>query len=285
MKKMLVTGASGFMGSKIVEFYKETYEILAPSHSEMDITSEESVNRYFLANRPDVVVHCAAISNTVRCEKEKELSKKVNITGSENIVRAAKQCAAKCIMCSSDQVYCGSEKIEANCESDEVKPYNVYGKDKAFAEKSCLKINEESVHLRLAWMYDGRDNTLNGRDDFLKQIRRCVLENTEWKLPVNDKRGITDVWEVVKNIEPAINLPGGIYNFGSPNEKTTYETVLDIFKELQYDKTLIGQMKYEKPRNLTMSQKKINGFGIYFQTTVEKIIECLAAMDDIEDCI
>ena len=102
-----------------------------------------------------------------------------------------------------------------------------------------------------------------------------MYEKVEWKLPVNDKRGITDVWEVVKNIETALNLPGGVYNFGSPNEKSTYETAITIFKELQYDTTLIQQLEYPKARNLTMSQDKINEFGICFETTADRLIKCL----------
>ena len=41
MKKIVVTGASGFLGSRIVTFFQEKYEILAPTHKEMDITKEE----------------------------------------------------------------------------------------------------------------------------------------------------------------------------------------------------------------------------------------------------
>lgn len=165
MNTLLITGASGFLGSKIVEAYKNKYQVLAPSHAEMDITEEASVFKYFSKNTPNIVIHCAAISDTSTCQRQPELSYKVNVTGSENIAKAAKYVSSACIMCSSDQVYCGSNKNDANTETDLLTPHNIYGKDKSYTETSCLNIYPESIHLRLAWMYDACLTT--GRNDFL----------------------------------------------------------------------------------------------------------------------
>lgn len=275
MKKMLITGTSGFLGSKVAAFYKGTYEILAPSHSMMDITEEESVNRYFLEKRPDIVIHCAAISDTGTCEREKELSWKINVTGSENIAKAAKMVSAKCILCSSDQVYCASDSPCAHKEDETVYPSNTYGKEKLCAEANCLKINEESVHLRLAWMYDAKDEKFARRNDFAKQLRDSVRQSKELSFMASDKRGITDVWEVVKNIEKTLELPGGVYNFGAPNERSTYETAIEILKTLGYDTSLIHKTEQMRERNLTMSQEKVNAYNIYFTPTIERAVQCL----------
>ena len=92
MKTLLITGASGFLGSKILKTYHTRYQILSPSHKEIDITNEVSVNHYFCYHRPDIVIHCAAISDTVTCENDPALSYLVNVKGSENIAKAAKLC-------------------------------------------------------------------------------------------------------------------------------------------------------------------------------------------------
>lgn len=273
MKTLLITGASGFLGSKILKTYHTRYQILSPSHKEIDITNEVSVNHYFCYHRPDIIIHCAAISDTATCENDPALSYLVNVKGSENIAKAAKLCSAKCIMCSSDQVYCGSQKESANRESDTLSPYNVYGKDKAYAELSCLSLYPETVHLRLAWMYDA--NSTSMRNDFLKQLKNTILLPKSIFLPANDKRGITDVWEVVNNMEKTFSLPGGIYNFGSPNEKSTYETALFVFENLGYDTSLIQKRVYDNSRNLSMSQEKINQFGISFLSTEDGLIHNL----------
>ena len=73
MKKMLVTGGSGFLGSRVIKYFADKYEICAPSHQEMDITIEQDVYRVMEAFHPDVVIHCAAMSNVGQCQKEPEV--------------------------------------------------------------------------------------------------------------------------------------------------------------------------------------------------------------------
>lgn len=275
MKKILITGTSGFLGSRLLSYYKEKYLLFTPSHSEMDITDYNSVLHFFEQNKPDIVIHCAAISNTGTCEKNPDLSFNVNVIGSENVAKVSFLYNAKCILCSSDQVYCGNDYNNANCENDNVKPYNVYGKHKLEAELSCLKYNKDSVHLRLAWMYDSNINIKDSRPDFIKSLLNSLINHNSLELPSNDKRGITDVWEVVKNIEKTFNLPGGIYNFGSPNQKSTYDLTLSIFKFLSFDTSLLIEKKYNNARNLSMNQDKINLFNIYFSSTEDALIRCL----------
>ncbi len=269
MKKILVTGTSGFLGSRIAQYYKEKYEVISPSHSDMDITDEQSVKNYFNLSRPDIVVHCAAMSNVAECEKNPEKSWNVNVIGTENIVKCAKEIHAKCICCSSDQVYCAVKTSEANLEDTTVQPTNVYGKEKAYTEKSCLAIYEDSIHLRLSWMYDANDEK---RMDFIKQLKACHTKTNDIQFSMMDYRGITDVWEVVRNIELLFQVPGGVYNFGSPNDKSMFETVTKIFEAKAYDSNLVHKLEHASFRNLTMSQEKINQYGIHFSDTVEAVL-------------
>lgn len=272
MKKMLITGASGFLGSRVAQYYKDKYEIVCPSHGQMDITDAESVSDFFMTYKPDMVVHCAAISDVGRCEREPEFSRNINVVGTENVVRASKEVGAKCVCCSSDQVYFGSEKVEAHQEDEHLEPANVYGKEKLYAEESCMKIYDKSVHLRLSWMYDAEDKN---RMDFIKQLKACLKESKEVVFSAKDKRGITDVWEVVRNIERALELPGGVYNFGSQNEESTYEMVLDICKELNCDTSCVLEMENANFRNLTMNQEKLSCYGIRFSSTKDGVIRNL----------
>lgn len=275
MKKILLTGASGFLGSRILTYYKETYQIFAPNHSEMDIADFDSVMNYFENHKPDIVIHCAAISDTGACENNPDLSFTVNVSGSENIAKASSIFGAKCILCSSDQVYCNSHYDNPNPESDTVTPYNVYGKHKLAGEESCLALNADSVHLRLAWMYDSQIDMEVLRNDFAKQLLRSIKEKTDLALPINDKRGIADVWEVVRNIEKTFDLPGGVYNFGSPNDKSTYETAFSVLESLHCDTSYLKEKVYDNARNLSMSQKKLESFDIHFSTTEDALIRCL----------
>ena len=130
MKRMLITGASGFLGSRIIEFYRDRYEICAPSHRDMDITDQEQVWEVFHDFKPDMVIHSAAISDVGMCEREPERSGKINVDGSRNIAMASGEFHAKCLFCSSDQVYFGSQVQGPHREDEKVIPRNVYGREK-----------------------------------------------------------------------------------------------------------------------------------------------------------
>ena len=154
MRKILVTGASGFVGSRFVARWRSEYNILTPTHAELDITDYASVSSYFVQNSPDVVVHLAALSNTGYCEQNEAESYRVNVDGAANIARAAAMCGAKMIFFSSDQVYNGNLESGLLSEDVVVAPENVYGRHKLEAEECVLYFNPNTVVLRATWMYD-----------------------------------------------------------------------------------------------------------------------------------
>lgn len=275
MKRLLVTGASGFLGSRTIQFYNGKYEIYAPSHGEMDITDADSVYAAFDRFHPDFVIHSAAVSDLAICEKEPERSWKINVDGSRNVASASAKFHAKCLQCSSDQVYFGSKLNGPHREDEETDPVNLYGKGKKRAEEECLDRNPECVLLRLSWMYDTRTVNAREHDDFFRTMISRLETSDILSYPVYDLRGITDVNEVISNFEKALALPGGIYNFGSPNDRNTYETVLTMFRELKWD---VGRLRRNEeafasnPRNISMDQKKLNGSGISFSSTLEALV-------------
>lgn len=262
MKKMLITGASGFLGSRAAKYFSEGYEVYTPTHSQMDITQEKNVRDYMESVRPDFVIHCAAMSDTGQCRAEPELSWKRNVDGSVNVAKAAGAAGAKCILCSSDQVYFAT-------------PDNLYAKEKLTAEQEGLKVNPDCVFLRLSWMYDPVALEVSGHRDFFSNLLPKLNTQEILSFPVFDRRGITDVQEVVKNLEKALSLPGGVYDFGSPNDKSMYETVAELFTGLGLPPERVTENRQafaDNPRDITMDQKRINDVGIFFSDTTEALV-------------
>ena len=283
MQKILVTGSTGFLGSRIVDCYSESYDICKPTHKEMDITSEESVFRVFEEYKPDIVIHCAAVSDVGLCDREPEKSYKINVEGSINIAKASERIHAKCILCSSDQVYFGSVLEEPHKEEEMLFPFNVYGREKLKAEQECLAVNSDCVLLRLSWMYDVRTMAEKEHGDFFRNLLSQIEGKGELSYPVYDKRGITDVNEVVTNLKKTFQIEGGIYNFGSPNDKNTFEVVHELFESMQWDTDRLCMNKESfktKPRNLCMCQEKIENCGISFSTTANGLLRNLEKVKD-----
>ena len=224
MQTILVTGASGFVGSRFVKRWSNDYKILAPSHSEMDITDTASIDSYMAANQPDVILHLAAISNTGYCEQHPDDSYRVNVLGAENVARAAAHRGAKFIFFSSDQIYNGNTTLGLLNEAVPVSPENVYGKHKLEAELRIAALLPDAVILRATWMYDAHSETLPRHNDFVHNIATALEQRKPLAVPVREYRGITWVREVVDFLPVTFSLQGGVYNYGAENIVNTYET-------------------------------------------------------------
>ena len=260
--KLLVTGGSGFLGSRVARYFSGAFEVWAPSHSQMDITDENQVFAGVNHFQPDVIIHCAAMADVGQCRQEPEISWQKNVVGSVNMARAAGKVGAKCLLCSSDQVYYATAS-------------NIYAKEKLAAEAQGLAENPDCVFLRLSWMYDPTLRDLSRHRDFFTNLLPKLDTGEELSYAVYDRRGITDVNEVIRNMEKAIGLPGGVYDFGAPNQKNMYETVVSIFSGLGLDTGRIQKNTEafrDQPRDMTMEQETVNGFGIFFGDTVETLV-------------
>ena len=103
--KIMVTGAGGFVGSRLTAYYGEKYDVWGVTHKDLDLTDEAAVFKTVENYRPDVLLHCAAVSDVAECSKKPELSHAVNVLGTEYLAKACGKTGTKLIMCSSDQVY------------------------------------------------------------------------------------------------------------------------------------------------------------------------------------
>ncbi len=276
MKKILVTGASGFVGSRFVARWRNEFSILAPTHAELDITDRESVDGYFMQYSPDVVVHLAALSNTAYCELNEPESYCVNVEGATNIARASAQCGAKLVFFSSDQVYNGNLESGPLSEDVAVAPENVYGRHKLEAEERVLYFNPNTVVLRATWMYDREREGMPSHANFVLNISRSIKERTPIIFPVREYRGITWVREVVEFLPLTFSLPSGVYNYGAENGMNTYETACcycEMLAGLQSGALLYPD--YDRypahERNLSISTDRIfraSGGAICFSNTI-----------------
>ena len=231
--KILITGATGFVGSRFVARWQGEYTLLTPAHAELPIDNAESALLYVNTAKPDVVLHLAAISNTWHCEQHPDESRVINVLGAVNMARAAKAVGAKFIFFSSDQIYNGNEELGGLPETIAVKPENVYGRDKLEAERLIAEVDEAAVLLRATWMYDAELEGMRTHPNFVVNIANALRTQTPFRFATREYRGITNIREVVEILPHCFNIPGGVYNFGAENPLNTYDTALAYSRLLQ----------------------------------------------------
>ncbi|MEQ2428363.1 SDR family oxidoreductase, partial [Enterocloster hominis (ex Hitch et al. 2024)] len=269
-KRILITGANGFLGSRLSEYFRKIdgYETLGVSHRELEVSDSLAVSAFIKAIRPDYVLHCAGVSNTATCEKEPERSEQINVRGTSNMAKACRQSGSRMVFMSSDQIYNASDSMEPNREEGPHRPCSVYGRDKKRAEEAMLTCLHDAVALRLTWMYDYPSSDRPGGCGLLGSLLDARRENRVLKLPVHDYRGITYVWEVIRNMEAAMRLPGGVYNFGSQNSRSTFDTAALFLKAVTGSSDVSGLIERDTerfascPRNLMIDTERIRRQGI-----------------------
>ena len=276
LKKILITGASGFVGGRAIQALQDDFVLIAPSHSELDVTSEEDVDSFVAAAQPDAILHLAAISNTGYCEEHPDESYQSNVVSVENLAKSAAKHNIKLVWFSSDQVYNGNLESGLLTENLPVSPENHYGRHKLLAEERSKNICPESVALRATWMYDAQRPGMKTHNNFVLNFQQAKENGTTLRFATREFRGITWVEDVIRNIPFTFDLPGGVYNFGAENILNTYDTACEYARILdcQPDSLVIADTERfpEHIRNISISMTKAyeaSGGKIRFMNTVE----------------
>ena len=280
MTKLLITGGSGFLGCRLAYFLKEKYDLLLPPHDALDISREEAVRAYLEEHRPRAVIHCAALSNTWHCEQHPDASHRVNVQGTVRVAKACKAVGARLLFMSSDQVYNGTPTAGPLPEDALLQPVNVYGRHKLEAEQRALRNLPDAVGLRLTWMYDLPDSRMRQNTGLPLNLKKACDEGTEVHAATHECRGVTYVWDVVRNIEKALALPGGIYNFGCGNALSSHALFLAFARAMNLsDPDRWIQPDADRfaaqPRNLVMDGTRAERHGIHFPDSTAGFREAL----------
>ncbi|WP_297133345.1 SDR family oxidoreductase [Terrisporobacter sp.] len=287
MKKVLVTGSNGFLASRFSEYYKDKYDILPLSHKELDITNENQVYDLFKNNKIDIVFHCAAISDTGRCQREPKLAQEINVGGTINIAKGCELNNSTLIFASSDQIYAGNEEQGPYKEDIILRPNNIYGDTKLEAEKEIKNRLEKYYNLRLTWMFSYAQRNKRVNTNIITNILNAALKGEKISLATNEYRGISYVYEVIENIEKLISIPFGDYNFGCENDICTYDIGCSVLENLglqnRIEDIIIKDTERfkDKKRDLRINNTKLRDNGIYFDSTQEAIARCIKEFNNI----
>ena len=146
-KIILITGANGFIGSNLKEYFMDKYNLLTPRSFELDCTNEEQTKSFFQQNKIDFVIHCATVGGIRGVEDKPETIEK-NLKMVENII-SYKEEKTKVILFGSGAMYNKSRPIQKAKEKEigTIEPYDLYGKSKVLIAQKIQ--NRKKIFLEL----------------------------------------------------------------------------------------------------------------------------------------
>ncbi len=175
--KVLVTGSAGQLGRDVVAVL-ERDESIEPFAADALVDDPVAIASSVDAVGPDVVIHCAAMTDVDRCERDPERARAVNATGTQNVARAAAAAGAHLVYVSTDYVFDG-RSWRPYTETDEPNPISVYGATKLAGERACPP---EATVVRTSWL-----SGVHGAN-FVTAILRLADSPGELRI-VDDQRG------------------------------------------------------------------------------------------------
>ena len=191
--RLLIVGATGMLGSSLCRVAsKKGYSVLGVSrgrkprvlfpgerHFVADISKKEEIFRIVQEERPEAIVHTAAVADVDLCERQPALAEAVNTTSSAWIAEVACQVGALLCYVSTDYVFDGKSPTPYR-EEDPTAPVNVYGRTKLEGEKAVQERHSSFYIVRTSWLFG------EGHDSFVHHVLKWAEEKPQLRL-VDDK--------------------------------------------------------------------------------------------------
>lgn len=231
MQKLLVTGASGFLGWNVCQLAKQQWEVYGTYFSKAveipgvnllkaDIRDFEEIKQIFAEIQPTAVIHTAAQSSPNYCQLHPEECYPLNVTASWNIAGLCADYSIPCAFTSTDQVFNGVNPPYK--ETDPVSPISHYGEQKVNAEQGMLERYPKTAVCRMPLMFGiaptGATSFIQPFIQILRAGKELSLFTDQFRTPASGETAASGLLLAIEKIEGIIHLGGkervSRYEFG-----------------------------------------------------------------------
>jgi len=226
MKKVLVTGANGQLGSeiKVLAGNYPGFDFVFTDIADFPLDKESEIISNFQLLQPDIVINCAAYTAVDKAEQDQVTADAINHLAIATLATMCQESGAKLVHVSTDYVFDGTSPV-AYKETDVPNPKSVYGVTKLAGEIACSQNCPDSIIIRTAWVYSEFGN------NFVKTMLRLMTERDSLGV-VNDQIGsptyAADLAEVILTILDSGKWEPGIYHYSNQGEISWFDFAADI---------------------------------------------------------
>ncbi len=212
------------LGSAICREFTTMGEVVGVGRAQLNIEDTTEIQRCLSQVAPDLVIHCAAIADVELCERDPQLSERVNLTATAELLTALPT-GARFVFISSTGVY-GEGQETPWSETNPPHPTTVYHRHKYAAEQLVLA-KKNSLVVRTGWLFS---NEAQHRKNFVIHRLRELTRATEVVANADQRGSPTHVDDLARQIAELVRREaGGIYNaVGAGPAASRYEYVRAI---------------------------------------------------------
>jgi dTDP-4-dehydrorhamnose reductase len=283
-KNVLVTGASGQLGSELKSITQES-NFFFTDRNILDISDKSAILNFCTVNNIEIIINCAAYTAVDKAEDDVQNADKINHLATLYLAQIAKEKEISLVHVSTDYVFDGKNYKPYN-EDDKVSPNGVYGQTKLDGENAMIKINPlNSIIIRTSWVYSSFGA------NFVKTMLRLGNDRDELGV-IFDQVGTPtyarDLAAAILNILPQLNNTAvEIYHYSNEGVCSWYDFAKTIFELSETDCKTNPIETFEYPTPATrphyslLNKSKIKKqFNLEIPYWKDSLKDCLKTLKD-----
>lgn len=256
--KILLTGSNGQLGydfKKLFDCLKIEY--IATDYQELDITNNESLERFFTENKDFThIINCAAYNDVDKAETDEKV-KLLNIIAPYKLAEFTKKIDAVYVTYSTDFVFDG-DKREPYTEEDTPNPLSEYGKSKYEGEKSVLKTYDKSFVIRTSWVFGIANNNFNKQViNWSKSRDTLNIVDDQVSVPTYSRDLAEISWKLIQTGKY------GLYHISNEGIASKYDQAKYVLEKIGWEgklnraKTADFNLPAKRPEYSKLSSEKV----------------------------
>lgn len=242
MLKIAITGASGLIGSRIIELLSPKITFISLNQHEFDITDKKNVEVTLQKLDFDIFLHLAAYTLVDETENQKKLAHQINVEGTKNVFDVTRNKNKKFIYISTDFVFDGTRP--PYFEDSQTNPLSYYSQTKYEGEKI---VKDNAMIVRICFPYRSKYDL---KKDFVRGIITNLQNNKLLEMVADSLITPTLIDDIAYALEFLLfNHKPEIYHIVGGDSLSPYDAAIQIANVFDLNQSLINKTTYSEYNN------------------------------------